>query len=140
MTIKKKLEVMDEIRAKNAAAFARHAVCADEWKPVKGYEELYEVSANGGVRNVKRGGKMLAKCYSHGYFIVQLYKCGGKTTKGVHRLVAESFIPNPDNKPQVNHKNGIKTDNRADNLEWVTAFENHLHAEMTGLIKYKRGW
>lgn len=62
-----------------------------------------------------------------GYEAVSLYKNNKRTHKTVHRLVAEAFIPNPDNKPEVNHINGDKADNRIENLEWVTRSENKLH-------------
>lgn len=64
----------------------------------------------------------------HNYLTVDLFDGTKRCNKKIHRLVAESFIPNPENKPQVNHKNGDHQDNRVENLEWATSAENNLHA------------
>lgn len=100
------------------------------WKPIEGYEGIYEVSDQGRVRNVKRGGRLLS-CVkvAHGYLCVSLYKDGKQRMLLVHRLVALAFIPNPENKEQVNHKDLDKTNNTVGNLEWVTRDENLKHAE-----------
>ena len=106
------------------------------WKEIKGYEGLYEVSSEGRVRvsdklvktkgNVLylRKGVILKESYTRGYSQVVLTKDGIRKGYKVHRLVAESFIPNPDNKPEVDHINCDRSDNIVENLRWVTAKEN----------------
>lgn len=97
------------------------------WKDVKDYEELYQVSNLGRVKRVTTGRILKGGKDKYGYLIVNLYKNSVGSIKTIHRLVAEAFIPNPENKPQVNHVDENKTNNSLDNLEWMTAKENTNH-------------
>lgn len=101
------------------------------YKKIPNYEN-YSINENGVVIN-KTGKVKCCRISNKGYFEVNLYSDGVGKSFLVHRLVALAFIENPEKKPFVNHKNGIKTDNRADNLEWVTISENTKHAFEIGL-------
>jgi len=111
------------------------------WKPIAGYEGLYEVSNFGNVKSLSyhrtKVERILRLSTAAGYPLIHLYKCGKSTAIKIHRLVATAFIPNPDSKPTVNHINGIKTDNRVQNLEWATYSENLKEAHRLGLANSK---
>lgn len=112
---------------------------AEIWKDVKEYKGYYSISSLGSVKRLKsytkhpKGGlktvreRVLKQANSRGYRLVMLTVKGSRENKLVHRLVAQAFIPNPKNKPHVNHINGVKDDNKVSNLEWATASENELH-------------
>ena len=111
------------------------------WKDIKDYEGLYQVSNLGRVRSLPKvdrlgrvhNGKIKAQVNNgSGYLIVNLKHNGKQKMKTVHRLVAETFISNDDNLPEINHIDGNKVNNRVDNLEWCTRSENVKHAIKNG--------
>jgi hypothetical protein len=114
------------------------------FKDIIGYEGLYQISNRGRVRSLKKeiikntGARVvfpkiiLKHCFRQGYACVNLFKGKKPRTHNVHRLVAVHFIPNPENKPQVNHINANRADCSILNLEWVTASENAIHCVKLG--------
>lgn len=107
---------------------------------IDGYQN-YLINSEGVIVSNRSGKILKTQIQNCGYELCHLTNNGSRKAFTVHRLVAKSFIPNPDNKPQVNHKNGIKTDNSVKNLEWVDLKENMRHAFDTGLMvnNIKRG-
>lgn len=122
------------------------------WKDINGYEGCYQVSNLGRIKSLDRmtnnqygeyfmKGRILKNSIikDKGYCRVSLNNGNGKISKRVHRLVAEAFILNPENKPEVNHKDGNKLNNCVSNLEWCTNKENIEHSIRTGLKKHCNG-
>lgn len=105
----------------------------ENWKAVAGYEGLYEVSDEGNVRSLKYGREKIMKPGKNGggYLQVILCKDGQQKHLLVHRLVAEAFVPNPNNLETVNHKDEVKTNNTASNLEWMTQADNNRYGTRT---------
>lgn len=104
----------------------------EEWKPIVCYEEKYQISNYGQVKSLNYRGSGKDKILklqkdTYGYSKVILYKNGKAKTRMVHRLVAEAFIPNPNNLPQINHKDEDKSNNCVDNLEWCSAKYNNSY-------------
>ena len=121
------------------------------WKDVPGYIGLYKVSNYGRIKSLSRkivrnknvvniGNIIMRQSISNKYYSVMLYKDNTKNRYLVHRLVATAFIPNPENLPQINHKNENKLDNCVDNLEWCTSKYNNNYKNKVkiGALKHKK--
>jgi hypothetical protein len=117
------------------------------WIDIKNYEGIYQISNFGNVKSIMRIGKhnkgrkwqirkertLKNRNDGRGYYSVILYKGNTKISYRIHRLVAKAFIPNINNRPEINHKDGNKQNNNVDNLEWCTRKENTSHARQNGL-------
>src|SRR5688572_31256163 len=111
------------------------------WKPVAGFENFYIISETGIIKSLNRKnttGVVKSRIDRADYYTVSLSKNGKSYTKYVHRLLAENFIPNHEDKKYVNHINGCQLDNNLWNLEWVTHSENIKHAYQTGLCSKEK--
>ncbi len=123
----------------------------ERWASIKGFEGYYEISDHGRLKALERTVRLgdntrhipervkSVNPLRTGYVRYDLSREGKKTMCLAHRLVATHFIPNPDSLPQVNHKDGVKSNNNYLNLEWCDGFHNHQHAVATGLQKAARG-
>ena len=104
---------------------------AEEWKVIDGYNNNYSISNKGNVKNNNTDKILKPRLGRHGYYRLNLRLNKKHKTVDIHRLVAMAFIPNPENKPCVDHVNNIKTDNNVNNLRWVTNSENNYNQKLS---------
>lgn len=104
------------------------------WAIVQEFPQ-YQISKKGKMRRTSSHKKVASNNTNNRYILVGLCNNGIKITRQLHRLLAKAFVPNPENKPHVNHKDGNKHNNNISNLEWCTHAENSAHASRMGLMK-----
>ena len=109
------------------------------WRDIKNYEGLYQVSNLGNVKSLRKNIILKGGLVGIGYYSVNLCKNKNHKSTKIHKLVAQTFIPNPNNYPCINHKDGNKTNNCVDNLEWCTHSYNNKEAYRIGLKKSLKG-
>lgn len=110
------------------------------WKDVNGYSGLYKVNENGDIFSIRAGKNLKPNLLRSGYYQYSLRKDGKRKLMLGHRVVAEAFVDNPDGYPIINHKNEIKTDNRADNLEWCTISYNQKYGTLPERRRKSGAW
>lgn len=122
----------------------------EEWVDIPGYEGHYQISNFGNARSLNRyistprgvrliKGVPLKLTVRNGYYAICVHRGESQKTMSIHRVVALLFVPNPENKPQVNHKDANKLNNHISNLEWATPQENTQHASAHNLLNTARG-
>lgn len=113
----------------------------EEWQDIEGWEGIYQISSRGRLKSFKvdNNGRVLSTKNKTGWYLAVVLTLKHKKSESykLHRLVAEAFIPNPLNKPEINHKDGNKQNNNDKNLEWCTHLENMKHSFATGLGSFK---
>lgn len=136
--------MFEQVDANSERWFDLKPLKNEEWRDIKGFETLYQISNYGRLKSIGKNNKsknnnktIIRKTFPNhkGYLSCIIYNNIGKYSVRIHRLVAENFIDNPLSKKQVNHIDGNKQNNRIDNLEWCTNSENQIHAYRNGLEK-----
>lgn len=105
---------------------------------IPGYEGLYQISNLGNIKNIRTGKLLKPGDGPGGYLLVDLYKNKERKSWRIHRLVAKAFIPNPQNLPQINHKDEVRTNNTVDNLEWCSAQYNMEYSQGISVLQFDK--